>query len=415
VTHFTMNTSSLGQLGLSNPVGATSAVRDVRVSSFAVSVHCGGRELIDQFADEWRELCGRARNDQPYYRPEWIGAYFRAYYRRAKVMLFTVRMDGRLHLVLPMVRERRSFSKIPVRKLRTPVNSVADRFDAICSAGSTGDRAIEALWEHLKLSQGWDLLQFQDALEGSVMERLACLAKAEGFSSIELPENPTTNVAIPSSIEEIGKQLPSNTRLRRQLRQIRREIGERGLPLNFRRIETFDLSALMRIYELEASGWKGKEKTDILHSKRRPFLNDLAEAASRSGYLTLYLLELDNHLIAAHYGLTLRNCYYSIVVTYNENFKEFSPGHLIIDEIVRDCARRGVTAFQPGGQNQDWKLRWASQLQPVKHHYIFRGRLGNLAYRVEAQFRPAIARWVRDLVRATKPRAHGSSPDGNEA
>ena len=410
-----MKTSTVGQLDLDNPVSATTCGSDVRPSSLVVSVRCGGRELIDQLADEWRELCGRARNDQPYYRPEWIGAYFRAYYPRAKVMLFTVRLDGILHLVLPMVRERRSFSKIPVRKLRTPVNSVADRFDAVCSAGSTGDSAIQALWDHLKLTDGWDLLHFQDALEGSVMERMASLAKADGFSGIELPENPTTNVAIPSSLEEIGKLLPSNTRLRRQLRQIRREIGQRGLSLNFRRIETSDPSALMEIYKLEASGWKGKEKTDILHSKRRPFLNDLAEAASKLGYLTLYLLELDNQLIAAHYGLTLRNCYYSVVVTYNESFKEFSPGHLIIDEIVRDCARRGITAFQPGGQNQDWKLRWASQLQPVRHHYIFRGRLGSLAYRVEARFRPAITTWLRGLVRTPKIAAPASSGDKNEA
>src|SRR5437879_11003162 len=42
-------------------------------------VQTGGVELIDALAEEWRELCEEEPNDQPFCRPEWVGAYLRAF------------------------------------------------------------------------------------------------------------------------------------------------------------------------------------------------------------------------------------------------------------------------------------------------------------------------------------------------
>jgi CelD/BcsL family acetyltransferase involved in cellulose biosynthesis len=364
---------------------------DVPSSSFVVSAYLGRGEIADQLADEWRELCNEAADDQPFYRPEWIRAFFRFFVPRKKVVIVAARLDGRLRLMLPLIEEKGTFSKMPVRKLKAPVNSCAGRFDAIYSAGPDGEAAIQATWKFIKELDGWDLLQFRDALQGSAVSRLAAAARADGLSTIQIDDKPSPYVPVPAD-PELLKQLPVNARLRRQLRQIRREIAEKDLSLKLHRVETADPKALNRFYELEASGWKGKERTAILLYGRKPFLDEVAASAARAGYFTLYLLELDGQLIAGHYGFTHRACYYSVVVAYNEGFKEFSPGHLIIDEIVRDCAARGVRAYQTTGQDQEWKMRWTNQVQPLSHHFVFRGRLGNLAYAVESRLRPAVSR-----------------------
>ena len=364
---------------------------EVPSSSFVMSAYRGRGEILDQLADEWRELCAEAADDQPFYRPEWIRPYFRFFARRKNIVLIATRLQGRLCLMLPLIEEKGTFSKIPVRKFRAPVNPCAGRFDAIYSAGREGEAAIQATWKFLKELDGWDLLQFRDALQGSAVSQLAAAARADGLSTIQIDDRPSPYVPLPAD-PELLKQLPVNTRLRRQLRQIRREIAEKGSSLKLSRIEAADQNALSRFYELEASGWKGQERTAILLYGRKPFLDEVAESAARAGYFTLYLLELDGQLIAGHYGFTHRACYYSVVVAYNESFKEFSPGHLIIDEIVRDCAARGVRAYQTTGQDQEWKMRWTNQVQPLSHHFVFRGRLGNLAYAVESRLRPAVSR-----------------------
>jgi CelD/BcsL family acetyltransferase involved in cellulose biosynthesis len=360
-------------------------------SSFVVSAYRGRGEILDQLADEWRELCAEAADDQPFYRPEWIRAYFRFFARRKNIIVIAARLGDRLCLMLPLIEETGTFSKIPVRKFRAPVNSCAGRFDAIYSAGPDGEAAIQATWRYLRELDGWDILQLRDALQGSAVSRLAAAAQADGLSTIQIDDKPSPYVPVPTD-PELLKQLPVNARLRRQLRQIRREIAEKSSSLKLHRVETADPKALNRFYELEASGWKGQERTAILLYGRKPFLDEVAESAARAGYFTLYLLELDGQLIAGHYGFTHRACYYSVVVAYNESFKEFSPGHLIIDEIVRDCAARGVRAYQTTGQDQEWKMRWTNQVQPLSHHFVFRGRLGNLAYAVESRLRPAVSR-----------------------
>jgi CelD/BcsL family acetyltransferase involved in cellulose biosynthesis len=360
-------------------------------SSFVVSAHRGTRKIVDQLADEWRELCNEAVDDQPFYRPEWVRAYLRFFAPRAKVVIIAARLDGRLQLMLPLIEELGTFSKIPVRKIKAPVNSCAGRFDAVYSAGPEGEAAIQATWQYLKEFDGWDLLQFRDAIQGSAVGRLAAAAQADGLSTIQIDDNPTPYVPIPAGAE-VHKQLPINTRLRRQLRQIRRELAEQGATLKLHRVETADPNMLNRFYELEASGWKGQERTAILLYGRKPFLDEIAESAARTGYFTLYLLELNGQLIAGHYGFTHRGCFYSVVVAYNESFGQYSPGHLIIDEIVGDCAARGFRGYDPTGQNQEWKMKWAGQTRPVSHHFIFRGRMGNLAYSVGSKLKPAVSR-----------------------
>jgi CelD/BcsL family acetyltransferase involved in cellulose biosynthesis len=361
-----------------------------KVTGPAFLVEClrGGLETIDQLADEWRELCDVAANDQPFYRPEWIRAYLRAFVPGARLLIITVRRQQSLCLVLPLVTERGTFSKIPVRKLRSAVNNWGGRLDAIRKPDQDGDAAILAAWSYLKDLGGWDLLQLQYSLHGSAIGQLAAAARADGFEVIDQPDRPSPYVLIPTD-PELLKQMPLNSRLRRELRQVRRQLSARG-TLNFYRLDASDRDELERFYQLEASGWKGREGSSILSLGLRPFFDEIAESATHFGYFSLYLLELNEDLLAAHFGFTLRKCYYSVIVAYNESFADLSPGHLIISEIVRDCAERGVCCFDVTGQDQGWKLKWTNQTQAVSHYHIFRGARGSLAYAVSARLKPAV-------------------------
>src|SRR5262249_24510938 len=150
----------------------------------------GGVEIVDGFAAEWRDLCDDAVDDQPFFRPEWIRAYLRAFVPDAKVVLVTARVDGRLCLLLPLIEEMASFNKVPVRRLRVPVNSCCGRFDAVRRSGADGDRAIRATWQYLNKLDGWDLLQFRDAPQESTVAQLVAAARADGFPVAQVPDQP---------------------------------------------------------------------------------------------------------------------------------------------------------------------------------------------------------------------------------
>jgi CelD/BcsL family acetyltransferase involved in cellulose biosynthesis len=186
--------------------------------------------------------------------------------------------------------------------------------------------------------------------------------------------------------------MPRNSRLRTQLRQVRRLLAEQG-SLKFYRVETADQAALERFYQLEASGWKGREGTAInCRADVRQFFDEAAKSAERFGYFSLYMLEFKDQLLAAHFSLTHQGRCYSPRVAYNENFGQFSPGHLIVSEILQDCALRGIYGFDITGQDQEWKMKWTAEARPVNHHLVFRGAMGNLAYAIESKLKPAVSR-----------------------
>jgi len=351
-----------------------------RTKSVVVSSHRGGPALIDEFTAEWNDLSNDAVEDQPFFRPAWIRAYFRAFEPQAKVLLVTARVDGRLVMVLPLVEELSTFSKVPVRRLRAPVNYCCSRFDAVRRSGPEGESAIDATWEYLRNLSGWDLLLFRDALEGSTVSRIANCAEREGFRIHRVADRPTPFIPVPADPVVMAK-MPPNSKLRSQLKQIRLRLKNHG-SLRFSRSAVADPAALDRFYQLEVSGWKGRspDGLTVLNCGVQSFYNEVASGAARDGYFSLYSLELNDVLIAAHYSFTHRDRCYSPKVAYNEDYKQFGPGHLIVAEILKDCRERGITGFDITGQDQPWKMKWTTQTRAAYQHFIFKGSVGKLAH-----------------------------------
>jgi CelD/BcsL family acetyltransferase involved in cellulose biosynthesis len=360
-------------------------------SAVIVSARRGGVEIIDELADEWRDLCDVSADDHPFYRPEFIRAHIRNMIPGAKVVLVTARLDHRLQLVLPLVEELGRYGKVPLRKLRAPVDLNCGRFDAARRSGPEGDAAIRATWNYLKDNGGWDVLQLLDTPEGSTCCRLVEEARRDGFLTFQLPETWNPVVPIPADPELLQK-MPLNARLRTKLRQVKRE--QQG-SLNFYRIATADRDAIDRFFDLEASGWKGRNNTAVnCGPSTRQFFNELAESAARFGYFSLYMLELKGQLIAAHFALTYHGRCYSPVVAHNENFRQFAPGHLIVSELLEDCAARGIHTYDITGKDQEWKMKWTNDRLSIRYHFLFRGPLGQLAYAMGVRVGPTVARWL---------------------
>jgi CelD/BcsL family acetyltransferase involved in cellulose biosynthesis len=362
-------------------------------------VHRGGVELIERWADDWRSLCADAVDDQPFYRPEWIAAHIRAFAPNAKVLLVTVVADGRLSLILPLLEERAWFCGIPVRKLRAPVNGHSCRFDAVRRRGPTGELAVNAAWELLGKTPGWDVLEFEGVPADGTLSALASAAEADGFPTGQIPMSPNPYVSIPNgsmALNDVSiNDLPINKKLRSQLRGVRRELMERG-DLRLRRVCDAGREVLQRFYDLESAGWKGNSKTAIASSKQcLQFYNEVAQWAEEAGWLSIYLLESGDQLLAAHFGLTYQGRYFSPKVTYDERHGKHAPGHLIVEEILRDCAERGIREYDITGQNDPWKRKWTEQTRGQCVQYVFsKGFRGRLAHRLRFRARPAVKRMV---------------------
>jgi CelD/BcsL family acetyltransferase involved in cellulose biosynthesis len=331
----------------------------------------GRPEIIEKIAEEWGAMCAANPGPQPFCRPEWTRAYCRAFAPRAALLLISARFGGRLGAVLPLIAEDTSFYGLPARKL-TGAASFFYQFDAAWGSKGEKEPAMHAIWQALKELPGWDVIELphirQEAELGSV------------FRAAQMDGYPTgcREVARSAFIPITGWDgdpdywlLRCGRHFRHTFRTAARKLPA-GAELVLRDVRTADGGSLRAFLDLERSGWKGKGGSAIdCDNNKRQFFTELAEAAARAGYLSLYFLELNGLPIAAHFGFALGQRYYTLKCAFDERYRACAPGHLIVNAILQDCARRSLLDLELG-PTSEWKSKWTSQSHPLTFLYIFR-------------------------------------------
>lgn len=351
----------------------------------AVEARWGTRELIDGLAREWRELCGRGLRDEPFYRPEWVSAYLRAFAPDARLLLVAARADGRLAAVLPLVEANRGWRGLWVRKLQGAANIHSCRFDIACEKGQSGEAAIAGIWRALRGIPGWDIIEIPRVPQGGAAEALVAQAAEDGYVTgfwrgfWRPTESPYAKIDLPRDADPVT--VAGNAAFRRNLRRRLRRAKEH-YDVRLRRVDEADPEALEAFFELERRGWKGKAGTAIACSAAtREFYTSVATAAAESGYLSLYFLDFDGIPVAGHFGLRHGGCYYLPKVAYDEDYARFSPGQLLVRAIIEDLVKDGPAVMDFLGLPAEWKAVWTQEVLPHSSCFIFqKGLRGRILY-----------------------------------
>lgn len=336
----------------------------------------GGIELVGRLGGEWRALCAEGPSSDPFFRPEWIEAYLRAFEPKARLRVVVVRAEGRVRLILPLVEERATLRGFPVRKLRAAAGVHSCRFDLIHGEGDPAPW-IRAAWSHLRETGGWDVIELCDVPRGGAGEALAKLAADDGhpvgaWESMRTPFVPLAGV---KGIDEVMARTGSH--FRANLRRRTRRLAETG-PLRLRKIDAADPEELGRFYDLEKRGWKGAKGTAIACDRRTlQFYGEIAAWGAKEGILSLRALMAGDSVIAMHFGLTAGGRYLLPKPAYDPAHASCSPGQILLHEVLRDSIDRGLRELDFLGPWMDWKADWTKEVRPHDWHYVFRrGPLG---------------------------------------
>lgn len=331
----------------------------------------GSIDVIYALAPEWRALCDEGTHNQPFYRPEWIAAYLRAFEPDATVALVTARRNGRLRGVLPLIEERLGRLGVGATRLRAPVNEHSNRFDLIHGAGD-GDLAVDEIWTALARWPGWDVLDIRDVPDDGALLRLLALAGRAGYASatretLRSPYIPLDGGDHPDVV--LG---PLDADFRRKVRSGRKKLDALG-PVRLARLDDADPATLARFFAIERAGWKGRTGTAIsCQPNTRRFYSEVAAGAARHDYLSLYQLTCGEEPVAINLGFTLGSRFFVPKVANVEAFRAVGPGHVMVAEIAREVAGRGIAEFDMLGHDEPYKRRWTPRYRQHFHLHVFR-------------------------------------------
>jgi CelD/BcsL family acetyltransferase involved in cellulose biosynthesis len=374
-----------------------------------VETLCGGVEVIERLAAEWRALGAEGRCQEPFFQPAWIAAHIRAFARDKSLVVFTARRAGRLRAVLPLVAEWATLHGVPVRKLRSPSNVYSCRFD-LTAGVADAEEAVRAIWQALRQRGAWDVVELCDVSQGGLGEQLLAAAANDGFptDTWDTPAAPYLSLAALGDTSEArweALQQGLNAKFRSSLRRRQRHLEGEG-TVQMVCEEAAHPAALSSFYALERSGWKGQEGTAIAcDSRLRLFYDTIAAATAGEWRFFLYRLDCGQQTIARQFCVADETTCYLLKPAYDERFSRFSPGNLLVYATLRDLLQRGFAAYDLLSPQADWKGRWTKTVRPQAHLYIFRrGFLGQALHAWKFRVAQGARRLKRNYQDRTQPR-----------
>lgn len=340
-----------------------------------VEILTGGIEVISRISAEWTSLCNEGPCNVPFFRPEWFAAFVKNF--ENKIDLVTVRLDGKLRAVLPLVKKNGVLHGIPVRKLQAVFNLNTQRFDLIHGADEAERKSVaKAVWSAIKKSGSWDVVEIRMVEKDSWLGDVLTLAEDEEFQTgiwkmdsapfITLPQSEDKKRSIEDYFKGPRKHLRQE--LDRRLRRLK-EVG------NVEFVVTNSCSSKLTktYFDLEAKGWKGRGGTAIsddplVAQMHEEFANSVAKERS----LLIYELKLDGKTIAM--SLNIRSATKTIhwKTSYDEEYARYSPGNLLFRELLIDCVHSRSTEIDFLSPATPNKLSWASGEREHVSFYVFR-------------------------------------------
>lgn len=381
------------------PFSARPTTEEASLAETGISSACleGESSIFSALASDWRNLCDTGLTGLPFARPEWVETYARFSMSQCSFLLAYSRGAAGLTAALPLGQEKIRFAKLPALELRGISEVFGWPTDFAVAPGAQGNLGLEGVWKILKNRKDWDLIEFNNAPEGGSVHDLLSLAERDGFpvareASCQSPYFPLAG----AGANRDPLQAVASAKLRESLKRRFRQASARG-ELRLVAVNQPDADALKTFFELEAAGWKGKMGTAIQSYEKGPeFYRCVTAEAARFGYLSIYLLTLSSKVIAASLGLTYRGCHYGLKSGFDQEFAAYSPGQLLILELLRDCQAHGLSEVNFMGDPSAWKLKWTTLLRPHAHCYIFqKSAYGRLLHFLKFRVQPWVARFRR--------------------
>jgi CelD/BcsL family acetyltransferase involved in cellulose biosynthesis len=292
-----------------------------------------GREALPAFFTPWEDLCRRSAEDNAYYSPRYAKALLDNVERDKNVRFALVWHEAKLVALLPFT------SAEFVIPFRPAGRAWQSKYTFSC---------MPLLDTHLTLEAAEALLDVLDSIRGGewILPALntdgaACKAMTAALERKGLPwvfsghfQRATLDSS--STFEEHMKQHVCSKR-RKDLARNRRRLEQLGKVEH----ETYSFGegldrAVAAFLEIEASGWKGRQRTALACDEQsRRFAVDAFTGEQAKSICRADVLTLNGEPIAVGLIVLAGDTGFSVKCSYNEAYRRYSVGLLLEVEVIR--------------------------------------------------------------------------------
>lgn len=304
------------------------------------------RELEPQWHDLWRG-CSWAT---PFQSPHWLLPWWECF-GGADLFTVTLRGRGRLAGIAPML----IYEDAGERRMVMLGVGISDYLDVVSDDDLAREFAL-AVWDAALQSAGeWDVLDLQQLRTHSSL--LTRPLPAELSDHVE-PQDVCPAIALPVGARTIDDVV--TTAFAKDIRYYRRR-AERYGRVEFVRADSRNaaLDGLDWLIALHSTRWRSQGEQGVLADPAVcAFHRHVVPRMFDAGMLRLYLMKIDERVVACIYNLAHRGRFYCYLSGFDPDFERTAPGKLMIAHAIEQACAEGAAVFDLLRGQEKYKYAW---------------------------------------------------------
>jgi CelD/BcsL family acetyltransferase involved in cellulose biosynthesis len=330
-------------------------------------------EGFEALSAEWGELLQASASDNFFLSWEWLRTWWRHLAGDCKLHIVTVRQEGRLLGLAPLVlRPRRWLRLMPFRTLEFlgRGNVGSDYLSVVVRKGYEDSvlRALATCLTECRLAVEFSHVDSNDAQMRDTTAQLRAQGWHDYQSTIEVcPYIALEGHTWDSYLAALGRT--HRTNFKRKLKKLQSLYKLRIVEATTDAERRAALDVLVNLHltrRREVGGSDALHKRELLD-----FHEELTATALRSGHLRLSVMWLDDAPVAAMYGFEYDKVFYFYQSGFDSQYATHSVGLVMAGLVIKSAIENGVREFDFLHGNETYKYLWASAERELVRFQLF--------------------------------------------
>lgn len=326
---------------------------------------------FEALASEWDGALQRSGEDNPFLLSEFILTWWKYYGDGARLRILVIREGGVLVGGLPLYHHGRQQLDVP--------GGIAANYTEWLSV-EPPQRLWPVLFEALAKRSDWQrvrLLRYRQSRLGTSESEMRTLAQTHRMLCDLYESDRTYMVAFSEEARDPRGHL--STHLRKLLRRAERKCATFGPVTLHSSTQWETVREWFTAYcRLSVNSFRARQQDSaFVDQTRRRFFHDFLERASRHGYLDANILTAGDRILAIHFGYSTGNHLNYILTTFDHEFSQWSPGHLLISKLVDLARSRRNSLIDLFTGDALYKRQWSNQQEAVLTLELWRDTISN--------------------------------------
>jgi CelD/BcsL family acetyltransferase involved in cellulose biosynthesis len=143
------------------------------------------------------------------------------------------------------------------------------------------------------------------------------------------------------------------------------------------------------VIKISSSSWKKQTNLTLDQPLPGAFIHKLSELTAKKGWLSIWLLYLDEKPIASEYQLTYMGYNYALRADFDDSYSKLSPGTYMNWQILQKLFDSSHTHYYLGRGDNSYKLRWTNTAETMPALVMYgKTSRGRILLFIEQHLRP---------------------------